>query len=501
MTKQRANGASPNPRRKGRPPKFVNDDAGKQIHGLSAQPYKGGHRFYATFSEPREWFGIERRLAIQRFRSWESKQAEETIPVSFPKRPTGSQKKRAEEWAKKLDGQVIDFRTYDFSKIPDEIQRRLKMIFLLPDFADWKFRLRVDTFGSLPHTSEIPAAFFWARIRDLIIENPRLAAEKIGIKELAYLIDLKPPVLSLTLAEIPVLYLAKRFGDRDEPQRVKKAWQEFSRLVNAASVKGVTQDGIDRYHRIVTDGRYGKKTIKSRFDRIAAIIDHAYKRRKENRPELAELKTDFRSICTIRVGKKGKPKPIHVDDFHALYQAADSTKMQAIALCMLNFGLHPSEATSLTKEDIDLRQKHLWTNRSKTGEVERVGRAWKETITAIKRYQKEQKTNATYRQSDYLFLTRVDKPYARGGLGDYFRETWKPRAEKMSGRRLRLTLDSLRDGAQNAADEADCDPIHTAMLLGHVLPGVGDAYKTRRPKKTERSVQAIYERYDIASLP
>lgn len=29
---------------------------------------------------------------------------------------------------------------------------------------------------------------------------------------------------------------------------------------------------------------------------------------------------------------------------------------------------------------------------------------------------------------------------------------------------------------------------------GHVLPGVSDAYKTRRPKKTERSVQAIYER-------
>ncbi|HPF41472.1 MAG TPA: hypothetical protein PK093_22780 [Phycisphaerae bacterium] len=82
----------------------------------------------------------------------------------------------------------------------------------------------------------------------------------------------------------------------------------------------------------------------------------------------------------------------------------------------------------------------------------------------------------------------------------YYTKAWKARAEKESGGPIHCTMDSIRDGTQNAADEANCDPIHTAMLLGHVLPGVGDAYKQRRPKKTERAVEAIHNAYRITKL-
>lgn len=140
---------SPNPPRKGRPPNFVINDDGAPIFGLTAQAIrKGGeiikHRYYATFSKPRVWFGFDRKLAIMRFRSWEAKQKDETIRISYPKRPSPAQRQQAEKWARKLDGKVIEFGSYDFSKIPSDILDRLVLIPETPGEPDWRFSIKVN---------------------------------------------------------------------------------------------------------------------------------------------------------------------------------------------------------------------------------------------------------------------------------------------------------------------------------------------------------------------
>lgn len=99
-----------------------------------------------------------------------------------------------------------------------------------------------------------------------------------------------------------------------------------------------------------------------------------------------------------------------------------------------------------------------------------------------------------------MFTTDKGLPYAQRGPTDYYRETLKPRAEKLAERKLTCTLDCIRDGAQNAADDGGADALHTAMLMGHALPGVMGNYKMRVPCKTQNSVDAIHEHYRIAEL-
>ena len=118
----------------------------------------------------------------------------------------------------------------------------------------------------------------------------------------------------------------------------------------------------------------------------------------------------------------------------------------------------------------------------------------------MRAYQTTQQDNAIYRDSPYLFLTSLNLTYAHAGLTQYFRETLKPRAEKQAGRKLSCTLDGIRGGAQNAADDGGADTIHTEMLIGHALPGVMGYYEKRTPAKTARSVQCIREHCQIADL-
>lgn len=71
--------------RRGRPPKFIKDGHGREVKGLSCQPFKDDRvRYYATFAKPRKWFGVgktddakARDKAIGKFRVWLSTQSPE----------------------------------------------------------------------------------------------------------------------------------------------------------------------------------------------------------------------------------------------------------------------------------------------------------------------------------------------------------------------------------------------------------------------------------------
>ncbi len=62
-------------KRPGRPPKFVLDETGKPIVGLSFD--KTNNSYYATYSNPRVYFGTDYAKALHEFRKWQNNQAED----------------------------------------------------------------------------------------------------------------------------------------------------------------------------------------------------------------------------------------------------------------------------------------------------------------------------------------------------------------------------------------------------------------------------------------
>ena len=57
-------------RKKGRPPKFVLDPNGRPIVGLSYHKPTGS--YYATYSDPRVYFGTDLAEALFKFRKYEN---------------------------------------------------------------------------------------------------------------------------------------------------------------------------------------------------------------------------------------------------------------------------------------------------------------------------------------------------------------------------------------------------------------------------------------------
>ena len=73
--------------RKGRPPKFVSDPNGRPIVGLSHN--KTNNSYYATYSNPRVWFGSDLAEALFKFRKYENDQMQEepVVQIHLPYLP------------------------------------------------------------------------------------------------------------------------------------------------------------------------------------------------------------------------------------------------------------------------------------------------------------------------------------------------------------------------------------------------------------------------------
>jgi integrase len=304
----------------------------------------------------------------------------------------------------------------------------------------------------------------------------------------------------LSLKAIRELYVSKKFSDATEGSRSMKYWDEFVKAVRpSTTVNEITNGQLEDYGAKIRTLKLSDKTVENRYNKVASILKFAWMMLKEHRTTIDSLRAEFRLVCRANGNSEGSPDPIDVEDFHWLYKASDE-KWRAVLLLMLNTAMHPGECLSTLKGDVDLRRGQLDNRRKKTGKYRRVAILWPETIAAIQAYQALQANNSLYQDAEHLFLTKDDKPYAPRGATEYYRETLKPRAEKIAGRKLTCTLDCIRDGAQNAADDGGADPLHTAMLMGHALPGVMGSYKMRVPSKTQKSVDCIREHYRIVAL-
>ena len=456
-------------RRKGREAKFVRDQFGKEVHGLSANKRTnkktgdGYHVYYATYSKPRKWLGRDLTEAIRRFRNWQSEQQGRQVSIVEERPPTLSERERIER-GNELFGE-------DWGQ-PDTVIAQTK----------------------------VGEAAFWERVRDAIIHDPEEAAEKTGIKQLSYLTDLKPPTPSLPLMTSDAQWKAGKISVGqfyfNKPEKIswqakrdaRMYWKEFCSIVPAKTVAQLTAEHLRTYRdTILKKGKSHAPTwARHRFSSVKTILGYALKQGED----LANLRYAL-DLCQMLIPPKkngSNPKPISVKHFRAIMRATNEKKFSAMWLCMLNFAMKPSEVIQIKRSDIDLGKGVLIMERPKSG-VLRVGVLWKRTREAIRTYLKEQPHD-----DGILFVNEDGRPWSeiRGGrsISEHFRK-FRKKAKVPT----LVKAEHIRDGAYTAAvEQGGEDWVHAKIVAGHSV-GMPDDYVRRNPKMVADACAAIEKHY------
>ena len=425
----------------GRPPRYVKGRDAKPIIGLSKNKSDG--RYYATHSKPLKRFGRDFDTAVMRFRAWQAQQRNEKVILRVPGpiiREEDQEESVAEGW------------------ITAEQASRL-----------------------VPWPEPVSSEAFFAKARELILEDPGAFASGVGIPEIGYLQDLKPPQPSPKLTSLLKTYTDKAEVTRHERQKSERYWAEFRQFITANTVREVTQEQVADYHDWVMQ-RFSKGCSQTwaahRFGKIKTIFNFAASRGIAP-AEVAKVLAFCKMLKPPRK-RSADPHPVSRENFHALLEVADA-KWKAILLCMLNGALYAKEVGDLLKKEVDLGRGTLVTDRSKTGVV-RIAVLWERTIEAIK-------AAPRHPQHPYVFQNMAGTKYHP----DHIRRGFT-RLRQAAGVSAEVKVSDIRDGSYTAAIEGGADANHAMLLAGHAT-GMKDAYVRRNPAMVADACEAIQVHY------
>ncbi len=422
-------------RKRGGQPKYVLDQEGNPITGLSQSKADG--RYYITHAKPRKWLGADYHKALVRFREWQAKQKGATVTIR--------------------------------EAVPEVMGYPIQP-------------------GTVHIQHEMPDDVFWAQVRSAITDNPHLAAQKTGLP-LDRLEQFKSPDKTASLAEIKQLYLTKPNGGLAKSNRdAGSYWDEFSKIVGVTTIAEITIDHINRYHDKIYDD-YKRKGmspswVKARFVAVKSILNYALKRGKD--ATRIQTVKGFCMMLAPPAKNASNPKDISPEHYKALLDKAD-TKWSAILLLALNQAGYPIDIASVKKTDIDLKKQTLVNRRTKTG-VPRIAILWDRTIQAIEKYQAEYPHH-----SEFLFVSYNGGQYAANHIGRGFRRLRVVAGVPSKGDN-KVEFSHIRDGAQTAAIEGGADAVRVDMLLGHKT-GIRDDYLKRKPTMVKEVCEAIERHY------
>lgn len=454
-------------KKRGRPPDYVAGRDGKPVVGLSFNRSVG--QYYASHSKPRVYFGSDFDQALAKFRAWEAGKGENALVVirSDPRKPPCQVRlPLPATWEGPV--YVADGPPGKFRKIPAAVVPTLK-----------------DVTERGVHTLVTTDAFY-ARCRELILKNPARFAERVGIPEIGYLQDLKPPGHSLTLRQVGELYFARRKRISAHWEHKQKAyWKEFAVIVGVKTVRELTEDMIEQYHNSVwdeyeTNGR-SPTYVAHRFQAVRTILRHALKKGGDQQQvrRVLDLTETFE-----QPSKRGpSPRPITRAEFHRLLEVS-SPKWRTVLMLSLNCAFYPGEVAEVQRLHVDLDTKTLVMDRGKTG-VPRIAVLWDRTVEAIREY-----FQAVPHHSPYLFVSGTGMPYNGNHIGRNFRRR-RSDAELAES----VTFESIRDGSYTAAVEGGANVDQAKMLAGHRVTGVSDYYLKRNPRMVAEACAAIEKAY------
>lgn len=171
---------------------------GETIVGLARRPADGRWRIIGTritFTEPDE------KLALHKFRMYQARQEKSVMKFTQPLSVKDLQDDESEFWKKQKE--IV---------------------------------IRIDPEGEMFSVQEVPDEVLWGQLRNFILTKPHLAAQKLGIPEIAYLQELPLPQPSPTLEEIGNLYQSKARITEHERLKSRLFWKEFTRHVQVKTV-------------------------------------------------------------------------------------------------------------------------------------------------------------------------------------------------------------------------------------------------------------------------
>jgi len=440
---------------------YRDEKTGREIHGLKRKP---DGRFYSA-AEPNKTFGNIPTKAIRKFRAWEAQRTKATVPVLAKLQP-----------------------------ILDHAKTRKDSDKVLLAVAGWPLD------HVFVYTDE---ASFWHTVTRLIRETPKLAAEKTGIEELAYLTDLKPPRAAMRIKDVVSFYENKQQTTRKERQTGTKAWADFLNSIRQVgevqTVHDIKQDHINHYnghiHSLLSKGKIEPATAKHKLNMLKTVLNFAIKKCDEDdKPNLRRVRDLLDSFDPPKTSGNGNgEKIITPADYHKLLTAAHNASLdvdkidpelwEPLLLISLNVCLTGVSLRELRPKHIDLKNKTLVFPRPKNNIV-RVGVLWDRTVKAIKRYQRKRPHGL-----EYLFANGDSK----------LNETTLCRQFQKLAKKAKVTATHkmLRSSGFTAAVDGGCDPLHAEILMGHrsKLSNVTDAYLERHPEMVADATAAIEKVY------
>ena len=432
-------------RKPGRPARYIVDGNGDTVVGLHIDKTRGTH--FTRHDGKKVYFGVDRDVAIMRFRSWQAEQGG--------------------------DRKIMLTDTRGFLGEGVDVEDAIAEGWVKPEDRD----------KTLPWPTFVDADSLWREVRRVLLEDPRLAAERTGIPELARLATLPQPDRTLTLSRVWELYTSrKKQPSQHWLRKMKSYWQQFIDIVGVDLVADVTQPMVNTYHdkiwSIAERDERSAVWVNHRLQAVRSVLATAIKKREG----VDEIRRVLGLTDVFEFGQKADPdpRPISRDDLHKVLAVAPLKWKVAIVLA-LNACLYPSEIADVKKSDLDLDKGTFVSRRAKT-RVRRVAMLWPRTVELIRQLLR----NAPHGRKE-LLLNQNGAPYNANHIG----RNWRNLIAKAGLQDIEFA--SIRDGGYSAACEgATLDEVR--VLAGHSAQ-ISDHYLKRAPQLVNKACQSIERHY------
>lgn len=338
----------------------------------------------------------------------------------------------------------------------------------------------VELPAELLNQDQADQAGFFAQMRKMILEQPKLCARETGIEWLAWH-EHQEPKPSPKLTDVIEHYAKKPGLSHDEVVRARKFWIQFGKAAGAETLKDVTHEAVAKYETKMQGEGLSPKSIKHRYTKVKTIVAHAMKRGMDNQACRAAL--DVLAMLEVPDATPLAPHPISIDDFwtiRAKAVEAGDAQFAAMMLTAANCCMYSGEVAALKWDEVNLKTGEVVTARPKTG-VARVAVLWTETIAALK---------ALPRERDYVFFSER-RSYTTNLVSRHFAD-YRDQAKLPET----VKFGDIRDAAYTYACRA-VTLDKAKILAGHRLSGSTDHYVARNPQFVAPACAAIREAFEV----
>jgi len=321
-----------------------------------------------------------------------------------------------------------------------------------------------------------------------ILSDPKHAAQKLQIPEVARLHSLPEPEPSPMLSECLDWFAAKRRKITvEEQKKVRGAWNSFTKSVAPAiTLSDVTEKLFDQWVDVCWlpyDDGGSAYTLHHAIEKVKRVIKYVQEKKGRD-PQSCERLRGWITRLELPPKKGSPPNPLSVTEWNRLYEASKKTPWEPMLVTMLNCCFYGCDIRRLPVASLDLKARTLCFDREKK-ETPRVAVLWKRTADLLKKWMKENPSN-----SETVFVSMYRTAYAAGGLRTAFRSFRENNKLPET-----ITLNRVRDSAYTAGIKGGS--VAARVLAGHKMQGETDAYVRRNPELTRPAVEAI-ERFYFA---